>query len=792
MADFLPPAVQKFIADTKEYNEPINRSADQTTKFGRAAEEASIVAQRALNNAAEASRKLAIAQDEVKQASDKLRKGLIDEGAAAEIAAKATKAKERADLAVRESAIAAANAADKEAAQFRQVARDAALMEASVFIANTQSTKSGQKNRKELEALTKAFPELGKQAEQAMGKLVIQGAKAGAEMGMVSKIAIPAVIEAIAHLPFIAGSVGGAVTILLGGAFTAVGLKASASSASAKAAISDMTTSAKRDIKEMSKPFIATWNNIDIAAHDAFHSIEPSMQNMFTHLAAATSLFVRRTGKAFFEFGPMFDSLGLAYKAVMDDLGGKMPNILHNVSTGFTAMFDAITAHPEAITSLIEDMSILVRGFGDTIAWLTRAKQGFATFFAQILPMSDTMMNFAKWMGWGSKSNKSFTDSQVAAAKAQEAAKLDSDNLVSSLEAQRTTVDQLKQAFDRFTGANQSAATAEINMQQAIDDTTATIKANGQTLDTNTQKGRDNYKQLIATAKAFQDKMVAMKNDGATSLQLSKEMGVLKDQFYKFALQMTGNARVARALTDQLLGVGSAARDIPTNRSISIKDNAYTVRQHIADLQRSITNLKGKTVTVNYLEVVHRTLQAERAPAAGGYVAHGYDVGRKYYSDGGPVSGLGSQRSDSIPAMISNGEYVINAKQTRKHFALLQAINFGLDGFAKGGMPKVVHAAKNAKKAHFTANTKADYIASNAAASRLGAYRRSSESAWMTLGGVGSGHGEVVQHITHVTVMGSLLTERMLDDRIQEATLQRNIRNPTSGTSLQGGRIGQY
>lgn len=42
---------------------------------------------------------------------------------------------------------------------------------------------------------------------------------------------------------------------------------------------------------------------------------------------------------------------------------------------------------------------------------------------------------------------------------------------------------------------------------------------------------------------------------------------------------------------------------------------------------------------------------------------------------GGKVTGPGTSRSDSIPAMLSNGEYVINAEATRKHRALLDAIN---------------------------------------------------------------------------------------------------------------------
>ncbi|MNN39603.1 hypothetical protein D3C81_1536500 [compost metagenome] len=47
------------------------------------------------------------------------------------------------------------------------------------------------------------------------------------------------------------------------------------------------------------------------------------------------------------------------------------------------------------------------------------------------------------------------------------------------------------------------------------------------------------------------------------------------------------------------------------------------------------------------------------------------------FADGGYVSGAGTSRSDSIPAKLSNGEFVINAAATRKNRALLEAINSG-------------------------------------------------------------------------------------------------------------------
>lgn len=54
---------------------------------------------------------------------------------------------------------------------------------------------------------------------------------------------------------------------------------------------------------------------------------------------------------------------------------------------------------------------------------------------------------------------------------------------------------------------------------------------------------------------------------------------------------------------------------------------------------------------------------------------------------GGSVRGPGGPRTDSVPAMLSDGEFVINAGSTKKHRKLIEAINSGkLGAFADGGL----------------------------------------------------------------------------------------------------------
>ena len=61
--------------------------------------------------------------------------------------------------------------------------------------------------------------------------------------------------------------------------------------------------------------------------------------------------------------------------------------------------------------------------------------------------------------------------------------------------------------------------------------------------------------------------------------------------------------------------------------------------------------------------------------------------GAVHMATGGPVSGPGTGRSDSVPAWLSNGEFVVNAAATARHRALLERINSGQGpAFADGGL----------------------------------------------------------------------------------------------------------
>jgi TP901 family phage tail tape measure protein len=107
-------------------------------------------------------------------------------------------------------------------------------------------------------------------------------------------------------------------------------------------------------------------------------------------------------------------------------------------------------------------------------------------------------------------------------------------------------------------------------------------------------------------------------------------------------------------------------------------------------IQGYINSVHGKTVTVTINGVatgVNPSQYYSQGPHKDGGLIHRADGGVvQYVPFGGPISGPGTGISDSIPALISNGEYVIKAAAVQKYgvamFDRLNAMRYASGGLA--------------------------------------------------------------------------------------------------------------
>lgn len=110
-------------------------------------------------------------------------------------------------------------------------------------------------------------------------------------------------------------------------------------------------------------------------------------------------------------------------------------------------------------------------------------------------------------------------------------------------------------------------------------------------------------------------------------------------------------------------GVQRSLDSLPAKKNVNVTANTGQALSALGEVIAGLSQIHDKHVTVT-------TTNANIAEAT-------------RHASGGYITGPGGPRSDSIPARLSNGEYVVNAAATSRNLGLLHSIN--AQGFANGG-----------------------------------------------------------------------------------------------------------
>jgi phage-related minor tail protein len=117
-------------------------------------------------------------------------------------------------------------------------------------------------------------------------------------------------------------------------------------------------------------------------------------------------------------------------------------------------------------------------------------------------------------------------------------------------------------------------------------------------------------------------------------------------------------------------------------KAIFAVQKAASIAQALVSIQTGIAMAAANPFPLNLAAMA--TVAAATASIVGNIQSVGLNL-----ATGGYVRGPGTATSDSIPANLSNGEFVINAAATRRNRALLEAINSGERVSTGGGSSKV-------------------------------------------------------------------------------------------------------
>lgn len=254
---------------------------------------------------------------------------------------------------------------------------------------------------------------------------------------------------------------------------------------------------------------------------------------------------------------------------------------------------------------------------------------------------------------------------------AQDAVKVSQDALNRTLDslggkstfAARTS-DALRTAMDNLYGATIRNADANSAYEASWDDLTASVKGNKTTLDVHTAAGRSNRDALAAL------------------LTKSNELYI---------------SNIAAGQSTE------SARKKHEARTAAVREEAKRLglnKDKTQELINTYGRIPGKKTTDLVLDGLHEVVRqlkgvylAQRALAEGKTVNQvryeGTAAMRSLLAEGGPVRGPGGPTDDRVPAMLSNGEYVVKAASTAKlGVGQLDYLNkYGeLPAFARGGL----------------------------------------------------------------------------------------------------------
>lgn len=194
--------------------------------------------------------------------------------------------------------------------------------------------------------------------------------------------------------------------------------------------------------------------------------------------------------------------------------------------------------------------------------------------------------------------------------------------------------------------------------RKALDDATAALKENKATLDNTSQAGRDNRDALREIASAGWDQIESMQAAGRSNEELQGQLATTRQDLINAAVSFGMSADEAEAYADRLELVPGNVETFATFDSAQAEMDTQSLLGKINSLPRQV-----------WIDVAYSQSPYLKSPTYGVHDKH---------ASGGLVSGPGTGTSDSVPAWLSNGEYVVRAAAVARYgLGLMDAINTG-------------------------------------------------------------------------------------------------------------------
>lgn len=497
-------------------------------------------------------------------------------------------------------------------------------------------------------------------------------------------------------IPMIGGVLGGALITNVAVVGIAAGIKGAAQSPKVKDAWKGLADGAKEMFQNATASFVTPVTNsiklfqkeltpIGGQLTDIFLNLAPSIEK----LAGNAAGFVKGLLGGFKDISavarPFIDRLGSGLQLLGENLGKMLSEFSKNKEAiaGAYAAFDLfIKAASNGLPYLIKAVELLSQAFFKVIGHVTGVLKSFASG-AKALGMDE----LAGKLDGAANGMQNFMQSSVNASTGIA-------GLTSGLSANTIATDSNTTALGRniesqtkLLSLNLTAQQAKVSQAKTEAEFTKKLGETKDGWDLNTEAGRKNQEFLYGYIGTQQQNIETQRKaieetDGVAAANkfAADEFQKLRDKTVSAGIEMGLTSTQAKKLADETLG-------IPSDKNINFTTSGYSeVDQKLRALSARIISLSSGIS----LEAAQSEMRRDDAMAARG----GFNPVKK--ARGGIVYGPGSGTSDSIPAMLSNKEYVIKASSVQKYgksfFDLLNKGTYGnemIAKYAKGGSIEV-------------------------------------------------------------------------------------------------------
>lgn len=262
---------------------------------------------------------------------------------------------------------------------------------------------------------------------------------------------------------------------------------------------------------------------------------------------------------------------------------------------------------------------------------------------AELAELDETQLEAVRGLAAGTAN---LTDEMGAGAEAAAAVAGETQESTNKYTTAAEAADQYRESVDRLNSSIAESISAELDYNSTLIRSTETVQKNSGITDKNTEAGIANHRAILDLIDAGDTEIQTMIDNGATSEDLEKKKKSLREDLETL--------RTTVGLTDE----------------------------QFAEYDEMLRNVETNVATA--VEVTARgTWTQTSAPAAGGEALA--------FAEGGPVVGPGTGTSDSIRALLSNGEHVLTAREVQmlggqeSVYAMRQLIRDGALKFSTGG-----------------------------------------------------------------------------------------------------------